>query len=421
MGPTHDDREPQGEPPREALVDLKVKLQPGEPSAGSMLRRKRLSDMEPEDEKALPQKEPTREPLADLNVKPPQSGEPSAGLNLRRKRLSDREPEGEKTSSQREPTREPLVDLNAKPPQSREPSVGLNLRRKRLSDREPEGNEAPPQPQTGRQRRRLLAPSEAGSDQPPCEPEPGSEPRRPRLVTVLTPPELTASETATPQIATPEAATPKGAGLEGTTPEEQEPRLKVGRARVTITQSPEDPAGLQNIIDPPRSLSAVLAPGQHEIEVMVPDRQVKQGLSVALAGGVTAALAAALVWALITMATGYHAGWMAIGMGLLIGGAVRTMARGEGKSFGYLGAAVWILGCALGDLLSVCALVASQESLSLVTVLLHICRKPAMIPDATLATFQFLDLLFWVVGIYAAYRLSFRRIRAAETAADSGK
>jgi hypothetical protein len=222
--------------------------------------------------------------------------------------------------------------------------------------------------------------------------------------------------------AAPEGATPKEAVPEGATLEGQEPRPKVGRARVTITQSAEDPSGLQNIIDPPRSLSAVLAPGQSEIVQPIPDRQVKQGLSGALVGGVTAALAAALVWALITMATGYHAGWMAIGMGLLIGGAIRTMGRGEDKSFGDLGAAVWILGCLLGSFLSVCAFLACQESLSPLYVLTYIRSKPAVIPGAMIGAFHFLDPLFWGVGVYAAYRLSFRRVAHAETAkGDSSK
>jgi len=358
--------------------------------------------MGPRNDDREPQGEPTKEPLADLNVKPPQPGEPSAGSNLRRKRLLDMEPEGDAAPPQKEPTREPLVDLNVKPPQPGEPAAGPSLRRKRLSDQEPEGNEAPPQPQTGRQRRRLLAPSEAGSAEPPSESESASEPRRPRLVNIT--------------------AAPAATTAEATGPEEQEPRPKVGRARVTITQSPEDPAGLQNIVDPPRSLSAVLAPGQGEIVLPVRERKAEPSLTAALVVGIAAALVAALVWALITMTTGHHAGWMAIGMGLLIGGAVRTMARGKDKSFGYLGAAVLVLGCLLGSLLSVCALVAGQESLSPLNVLTYICSKPARIPGAAVATFQFLDLLFWAVGLYAAYRLSFRQIAHAETTkGDSSK
>ncbi len=373
--------------------------------------------MGPKYDKREPQGEPTREALVDVNVKPPQPGAPSSGSNPRRKRLSDMESEGNEAPPQKEPTSEALVDLNGKPPQPGAPSAESNLRRKRLSDKEPEANEAPPQPQTGRQRRRLLAPSEAGSAEPPSELESASEPRRPRLVNIV----------AAPEAATPEAATTKEAVATATGPEEatlegQEPRPKVGRARVTITQSAEDPSGLQSIIDPPRSLSAVLAAGQSDIVLTIPKRQVKEGLSVAPVGAVAAALAGALVWALITMATSYHAGWMAIGVGFLVGGAVRTMGRGKDKSFGYLGAAVSVFGFLLGNLLSVCALVASQESLAPLSVLTYISRKPAMIPGAMIGAFHFLDPLFWGLGVYAAYRLSFRRIPPAETAkGDSGK
>jgi hypothetical protein len=440
MGPRYDDRTPQEEPTREPLVDLNVKpRQPGAPSAGLGLRRKRLSDREPkgeeapaqkaprgdlnakprqpgapsarlslrrkrspdresEGEEAPPRKESARQPLVDLTGKPPEPGDPSGGPNLRRKRLSNRGPEGEEAPPQKESARQPLVDLTGTPPQPGDPSGGSNLRRKRLSDRGPEGEEAPPQPQAGRQRRRALVPHEANSEEPPSEAESSPEPRRPRLVALA---------------AAPEAEVPEGA-----TPEAQEPQLKVGRARVTITQAAEDPAGLQNIIDPPRSLSVMLAPGQNEIVQPVVDRQNKPTPSAALVGGVGAALAAALVWALIAMVTGYHAGWMVIGVGLLVGGAVRTMARGGDKSFGYLGAAVSVVGCLLGSLLSACAFIAGQKSLAPLDALTYIYSNPAIIPGAMIATFQFLDLPFWAAGIYAAYRLSFRRIPPAETDSD---
>jgi hypothetical protein len=355
--------------------------------------------MGPRHDNREPPQEPTREPLVDLTVKPWQPGELSTGANPRRRRLSDTESNGNKASPQEEPAREKLAAPEVRPPQPGEPSTGLRLRRKRSADTAPQDNETPPPPQSGQLRRRSLAPSEAGSHEPASEPGSSPEPRRPRLVNLAATAAVALEET----------------GPEGATAEEQEPRPKMGRARVTITQAPEDPAGLQSIIDPPRSLKDVLAPVQSEVVPAVTDQPAKPGLSVALVGGVTAALAAALVWALITMATGWHAGWMAIGVGLLIGVAVRTMGRGEEKSFGYLGAAVSVLGCLVGDLLSACALVAGQESLSPLTVMTYICSKPEMIPEAMIATFQFLDLLFWAIGAYAAYRLSFRHLPPVET------
>lgn len=356
--------------------------------------------MRPAYDEREPQAEPPREALVDLNVKPRQSGEPSPGASPRRRRLSDMESDGHEASPQKEPARKTLADPEVKSPQCREPSAGLRLRQKRSADTEPQDNETPPPPQSDQARRRSLAPEEAGSHESTPEPESSPEPRRPRLVNLG---------------AAPGAAATQETASEGAPAEEPEPRPKVGRTRATITQSPEDPAGLQSIIDPPRSLKDVLAPAQNEVVLAVRKPPAQPGLSVALAGGVTAALAAALVWALMTMATGFHAGWMALGVGLLVGGTVRTIGRGADKSFGYLGAAVSVLGCFVGDLLSACALVAGQESLAPLTVMTYICRKPAMIPNALIATFQFADLLFWAVGAYAAYRLSFRRLPPAET------
>jgi len=286
---------------------------------------------------------------------------------------------------QEEPTREPLVDLGVKPPQPGEPSPGSLLRRKRLSDMESEGDEARPQPPISRQRRRSLADSEAGSEEPPSESGSSPEPPRPCLVDIAA------------------------------TPEEHEPQIRAGRPRATITPSFEDLPGLQNILDPPRAVSAVLDLGQGPIQPITSDREAQPSLAVALVAGVTTAVVAALVWALTTMTTSYRAGWLAIGMGILIGSAVRTTGRGVDKSFGCLGAAVSVLGLLLGNLLTVCALVAAQEGLSPLSVLTHICRKPGMIPAAMLAAFQPLDLLFWAVAVYAGYRLSFRRIPPAET------
>jgi hypothetical protein len=197
-------------------------------------------------------------------------------------------------------------------------------------------------------------------------------------------------------------------------PEGQEPRLKVGRARTTITQSFEDTPGLQNIVDPPRAVSAVLDLGHSEIRQPVPDRQAKQSFSAALVGGLAAAVVGAMVWAVVTVATNYQIGWMAVGVGFLVGGAVRTLGRGIDKSFGYLGATMSIFGCLLGNLLSICGIVAGQEGLSPLAVMAQVGSHPAVIPAALLATFHPMDLLFYAIAIYEGYRFSFRQVTDAE-------
>lgn len=291
--------------------------------------------------------------------------------------------------SQPEPaTREPLVDINVEPPHRDEPQIGSRPRRKRLSDIDADASEAPAPPQTKPQYRRSLAMPQSDPNEPPSDSQVPPPPRRPRLVDV------------------PEAS------------EEVELRPRAGRPRVTMTQPCEDVPGLLNILDPLQGISDVPASGENKTTRTTPEQQARRGLSIALVAGVAAAVVAALVWALITLTTGYHVGWMALGMGLLVGGAVRTTGRSVDRSFGCLAAAVTVFGCLLGNLLSVCAMIAGQEGFTPLRVLIHVCSKPDMIPAATIATFQPLDLLFCGIAIYAGYRLSFRRVTPTDTGGD---
>jgi hypothetical protein len=349
-------------------------------------------------------------------------------------RYDDREP-------QEEPTREPLVDLNVKPPRPGDPSAESKPRRKRLSDMEPEGDKAPTPPQADRQRRRSLTTRAAEPEKPPAEAESSPEPRRPRLVNIAAAPgeqeprlkvgrartTITQSSEEPPSGSESSPEPPRRHLADMAAPGEQEPRLKVGRTRATITHSFEDTRGLQNLIDPPHLAQGTVGPAPHEeparapshvdpaqVEQLVTELRAKQNFSIALVGGLTAAVVGAILWAVITVATNYQIGWMAVGVGFLVGGAVRTLGRGIDKSFGYLGAAMSVFGCVLGNLLSICAVVASQEGLSPVAVVAHIGSHPAVIPAALLATFHPMDLLFYAIAVYEGYRFSFRQVTEAD-------
>jgi hypothetical protein len=284
---------------------------------------------------------------------------------------------------ERKATREPLTEINP-PPKPGEPQLGVKPRRKRLSDTETESSETQPQPQIKTQRRRLLETSESGSEEAPPQPPSPPRPSHPRSVDV--------------------AAAPDG----------QELRPRVGRPRITITQAVDDMPGLQNILDPPRSVNDLPALGRADAARSIAELQTRQNFSVAAVGGLATALVGAMVWALLAATTSYQLGWMAVGMGLLVGGAVRVLGRGMDKSFGCLGAAISVFGCLLGNFLSICTAIAGQEGLSPQTVVTHICGNPAMIPGAMLATFHSMDLLFYGIAIYAGYRFSFHRATETE-------
>ncbi len=374
---------------------------------------------------------------------------------------NDREPQPQPMG-----TREPLVNLNVEPPQPEKTHTGFWSRRKRSSGTETKNSAAQPQP-PAKAHRRSLALGETKARETPSPSQPPSEPRRPRLAdasvasqdqesvprpgrsrgaithpcdylpevqNIIDPPRLVTDASAqAPQDTASERRPepgPRRARLALDTPaapEEPPSTPAARRSRGAVTHRGDDPPGLQDIIDPPQSASSVPAPAATEkppeptaavdpakVQQFVAELRAKQSFSTALIGGLAVAMIAATAWALVTTATNYQIGWMAVGVGFLVGGAVRTLGRGIDKSFGYLGAAMSVFGCLLGNLLSICAIVAGHEGLSLVSVLAHVCAQPAVIPGAMLATFQPMDLLFYGIAVYEGYRFSFRQVTDAE-------
>src|SRR5579859_5535985 len=60
-------------------------------------------------------------------------------------------------------------------------------------------------------------------------------------------------------------------------------------------------------------------------------------LPAAILGGLVAAIAGALVWALVTVSIKFQIGFMAVGVGFLVAWAVRTLGKGRAQMFGIIG------------------------------------------------------------------------------------
>lgn len=74
-------------------------------------------------------------------------------------------------------------------------------------------------------------------------------------------------------------------------------------------------------------------------------------LLMGLIGGVIAMLVGAIVWGAITYFTQYQIGWMSIGVGFLVGVAIRFFGQGKTLIFGVSAAALALIGCLLGNLI----------------------------------------------------------------------
>ncbi len=137
-----------------------------------------------------------------------------------------------------------------------------------------------------------------------------------------------------------------------------------------------------------------------------------QNLSMGLVGGLGAALLGATVWSVITALTYFQIGFMAVGVGFLVGYAVRKMGQGVDPVFGYLGAGLSLLGCLTGNLLTTCIIVSQQENIALSEVLAGL--NPAVAVEMMQYTFSPIDLLFYGLALYYGYKFSFRQITPAE-------
>lgn len=130
-------------------------------------------------------------------------------------------------------------------------------------------------------------------------------------------------------------------------------------------------------------------------------------LPLGIVAGVIAALVGAAIWAAVTAATEYQIGWMAVGVGVLVGLAVRKFGKGDSEGFAVLGAVLALAGCLLGNLLAVVAIAASGEDARFWDFLF------SLTPDLALTlmkiTFSPMDLLFYGIAIYEGWKFSIRR------------
>lgn len=128
----------------------------------------------------------------------------------------------------------------------------------------------------------------------------------------------------------------------------------------------------------------------------------------AVVGGLLATLVSAVIWAAITVGTQTQIGYMAIGVGLLVGYSVRFFGAGIDKKFGYLAAGLSLLGCILGNLLSQVGFIASQESLGYFETISYL--NIGLIIAILTESFDPIDLLFYGLAIYGGYKFAFRKI-----------
>jgi hypothetical protein len=129
-------------------------------------------------------------------------------------------------------------------------------------------------------------------------------------------------------------------------------------------------------------------------------------LAAGLFCGITAAVLGAALWGGITTLSGYQVGWMAIGIGVLVGASVRYGGRGQDLRFGVVGGLLALLGCLVGNLLAAVASLAASGDVPVLDVLAEVHWSVAF--DLLRTTWSPIDLLFYALALWQGYTFARR-------------
>jgi len=155
-----------------------------------------------------------------------------------------------------------------------------------------------------------------------------------------------------------------------------------------------------------------------KVERFIEQKRMEQNLVVAIIAGAVAAIVSAILWAVVTVATGYQIGYMAIAVGLIVGFAVR-LGRGIDPVYGFIGAGFALLGCIIGNYLSMIGFLANEmgsgvmEALSLIPM--------GEIPGIMINSLEPMDFLFYGIALYCGYKYGTADINEEELIAQTRK
>lgn len=147
---------------------------------------------------------------------------------------------------------------------------------------------------------------------------------------------------------------------------------------------------------------------EHMVQERIENIKKKQNVGLGIIGGSIGGLIGAVLWAAITYFSGYQIGWLAVGVGFLVGFGVRKLGKGIDKEFGVVGGIIALISVVLGNFLASIGFLATAFEIGYIGMLFGF--NYAMTFELLKETFSVIDLLFYGIAIYEGYRFSFRKI-----------
>jgi hypothetical protein len=176
------------------------------------------------------------------------------------------------------------------------------------------------------------------------------------------------------------------------------------------TPAPNTP---QSAPEPPAPEAAAIDYGR--VEAYFAELRAQQSLMMGALAGLAAALVGAAAWGGVTYLTNYKIGFVAIGVGFIVGYAVRIAGKGLDPIFGVVGAVLAGVGCLLGNVFMGCAVLSSTFQIPFFQLLSNLTLS--FVIELIKATFSPMDLVFYAIALYEGYQFSFRQVTSEEIAA----
>jgi len=139
---------------------------------------------------------------------------------------------------------------------------------------------------------------------------------------------------------------------------------------------------------------------------VIAEAQNESNLVLGLVGGVISMLVSASLWGFFTFITNSQIGWMAIGVGFLVGFAIKKLGKGNTLIFGISGAVLSLLGCALGNFFFYNSVLANEWGVSFFDVLIGFFLQPEAVLEIFILAFKIIDLLFYGLAVYFGFRVA---------------
>lgn len=167
-----------------------------------------------------------------------------------------------------------------------------------------------------------------------------------------------------------------------------------------------------SVTPPDEGASAGIDPVKYER--FMSEARAKQSMALALLGGFLSSVVAAFIWALITYVTHYQIGFMAIGVGIMVGFAVKYFGNGMSSSFGIVGAVFALFGCLLGNILTAIIGASLEGGMPILAIVGAFATTPTLVVEILKDTFSPIDLLFYGLAVYEGYRFAIRQVSEEE-------